>query len=384
MLFAAGMEGDAGRRATLRAELLAAIANDQFELYYQPHVDLRSGEAVGCEALIRWHHPTRGFLLPAEFIPFAEENGIITAIDDWVMRHAFVAGNELSAARPRFRLFFNLSGRQAGDPAVVRAFVAAARTGVRIGNLGVEITETDVMRDVDATRHVCRALRRLGVAVAIDDFGVGYSSLASMDALPVDIVKVDRSFIAGAASDLRKASIAQTIIDISQRFGFTTLGEGIEDEADANWLRTTSCQLVQGYLYARPMTLEALKIWLNERGFRRLGTMSAAELESSPFGAIVIDLDGTIRSYNQYEADLSRLDPQRLLGKNFFRDVAPCTAVQGFEGRMREFAATPEHVSESFRYFFPFAHGDVDVEVRFVKRSEKTLLILVERFQEPS
>jgi photoactive yellow protein len=382
MLFSAGMEGDLRRRAALRNELTAAIAENQFELYFQPHVDLRSGEVGGCEALIRWHHPTRGLLLPAEFIPFAEKNGIIIEIDEWVMRNAFVAANDFSASWPNFRLFFNLCGRRAGDPAVVRAFTAAARAGIRLGNVGVEITETDAMRDVAATRRVCRALRRLGVSVAIDDFGVGYSSLASLNVLPVDIIKIDRSFISGAAADHRKASIAETIMDISQRFGFASLAEGVEDADDAAWLRGTPCRLAQGYLFARPLTFAAFTAWLDERGLRRLGTLADGELQTLPFGAIVIDLEGTILSYNQYEAALSHLDAKRVIGKNFFRDIAPCTGVAAFEGRMRDFAASPELVSASFRYFFPFAHGDVDVDIRFVKRPGDTVLIVLERFDE--
>lgn len=382
IIFAAGMEGDPLRRATLRNELVAALAGDQLELYYQPHVDLRSSKVTGCEALIRWRHPDRGLLLPAEFIPFAEQNGLITAVDEWVMRAACAAANDLSAAWPDFRLFFNLSGRQAGDPALIRAFAAASRAGIRLRNLGVEITETDAMRDVDATRNVCRALRRLGVSIAIDDFGVGYSSLASLNLLPVDIIKIDRSFISGAGNDSRNESIAETIMDISRRFGFVSLAEGIEEQAEVDWLRGTPCRLGQGYFFGYPLPLAEFKAWLDERGLRRLGTFSRAELDALPFGAIVIALDGTIESYNQCEAELSHLDAARLIGKNFFHDVAPCTAVKGFEGRMRDFIASSDQVSTSFNYFFPFAHGDVDVEVRFVKRTPDSLLITIERFQE--
>jgi photoactive yellow protein len=171
-------------------------------------------------------------------------------------------------------------------------------------------------------------------------------------------------------------------MEISQRFGFVSLAEGVEDAADAAWLRRTSCRLAQGYLFARPLTFVAFKSWLDERGLRRLGTLSAGELHALPFGAIVVDLDGTILSYNTYEAKLSQLDATRVVGKNFFRHVAPCTGVKEFEGRMRTFAGTPELVSASFRYFFPFAHGDVDVDVRFVKRPGDTMLIVIERFDE--
>jgi photoactive yellow protein len=384
IVFVAGMEGDPMRRAVLRSEVIEAIAGDQFVLHFQPHVDVRSGEVVGCEALIRWQHPTRGLLLPGSFIPFAEQAGIITGIDEWVLRNACVAAAVLGRKRPGFRLYFNLSGRQAGDPKLIRALCAAARGGLRLDTIGVEITETDAMRDVEATRRVCRALRRLGVRVSLDDFGVAYSSLSSLKRLPVDMVKVDRSFVTGAASDARNASIAETIMTISERFGFTSLAEGVETQADLDWLKTTSCRLAQGYYFGQPLPQAEFETWLEQRRFRHLDELSAAQLEALPFGAIVVDLDGTIRSYNQYEADLSQLDAQRLIGKNFFRDVAPCTQVAAFQGRMYDFVASGDEVSVSFHYFFPFAHGDVDVDVRFVRLAEgAAVLIAVERYSEP-
>ena len=237
VLYQAGMEGDAHRRTALRHEIAEALAEDQFELYYQPHVEIETGEISGCEALIRWNHPTRGLLLPKDFIPFAEQTGIITSIDAWVMQAAFAVANELGAFRPNFRLYFNLSGRLAGDPKIIRAFTTAARNGVRLAHLGVEITETDAMRDVEATRHVCRALRRLNVRIAIDDFGTGYSSLSSLKQLPVDIVKIDRSFVSGVTNDPHDATIADTIISIAARFGFESLAEGVEELGEIDWLR---------------------------------------------------------------------------------------------------------------------------------------------------
>jgi diguanylate cyclase (GGDEF)-like protein len=260
-----GMEGDAQRDATLRNELTAAITGDQFTLYYQPHVEISTGAVSGCEALIRWNHPTQGLLLPGHFIPFAERIGFIARIDAWVMQHAFAAANELSASRPGFRLFFNLSGRQAGNPKLIRAFTDAARGGVSLANIGVEITETDAMRDVEATRHVCRALQRLDVCIAIDDFGTGYSSLSSLKLLPVDIVKIDRSFIAGVLSDKHDETIAETIISIAENFGFQSLAEGAEQPEEIDWLRQHGCRYVQGYAISHPLPLEDFKAWLSAR-----------------------------------------------------------------------------------------------------------------------
>jgi len=265
-----------------------------------------------------------------------------------------------------------------------RGVQAAMAIRKRLESIGVEITETDAMRDVEATRRVCRALHRLGVKIAIDDFGVAYSSLASLKRLPVDIVKIDRIFVTGSSHDERNASIAETIMTIAERFGFATVAEGVEDQADLDWVRHTPCLVAQGFFYGRPQPLAAFEAWLDERRFRSLGTLGPEELDALPFGAIAIDPDGTIRSYNQYEAGLSHLDAVRLIGKNFFRDVAPCTQVAAFEGRLHDFAAAEDRVSASFRYFFPFAHGDVDVDVRFVKLADSPrILIVVERFSEP-
>jgi diguanylate cyclase (GGDEF)-like protein len=262
IFYEAGMEGDAHRRTALRNEIAEAIAGDQFELYYQPHVEIATGNVTGCEALVRWNHPVRGLLLPQHFIPFAEQSGIIAGIDSWVMQNACAASNDLAALRPGFRLYFNLSGRQAGDPKMVRALTAAARRGVALENLGVEITETDAMRDVEATRRVCRALQRLNVRIAIDDFGTGYSSLSSLKRLPVDIVKIDRSFISGVLTDPHDETIADTIISIAARFGFESLAEGVEDLAEIGWLRQRPCRYMQGFAICHPLPIDAFKTWL--------------------------------------------------------------------------------------------------------------------------
>jgi PAS domain S-box-containing protein/diguanylate cyclase (GGDEF)-like protein len=262
--YEAGMEGDALRRATLLNELKEALAEDQFILYFQPHIEIATGNVAGCEALIRWKHPVRGFLLPGDFIPFAEESGIITSIDTWVMQKALAAANELAALRPDFRVYFNLSGRQAGDSSVIRAFTMAARDGVRLSNVGVEITESDAMRDVEATRRVCRALRRLNIRIAIDDFGTGYSSLSSLKRLPIDIVKIDQSFISGVLKDRHDETIAETIISITKHFGLDSLAEGVEHADEVEWLRKRGCRYMQGFAICRPLPFEAFKTWLSE------------------------------------------------------------------------------------------------------------------------
>ncbi len=181
------------------------------------------------------------------------------------MRNALAAAKELGVSRPDFRLYFNLSGRQAGDPKLIRAFADAARNGLSLSNVGVEITETDAMRDVEATRRVCRGLRRLGVRIAIDDFGTGYSSLSFLKRLPVDIVKIDRSFISGILNDPHDGAITETIIAIAKRFGFESLAEGAEELEEIEWLRQRDCHYVQGYGVCIPLPMAGFVEWLGTR-----------------------------------------------------------------------------------------------------------------------
>jgi len=270
-----GMDREAQLRATLLSEIAEGLARDQFTLYYQPHIEIESGRVTGCEALIRWNHPVRGLVMPFDFIPFAERTGAIASIDDWVMAHAFAAAAELSGDRPEFRLYFNLSGRQAGNPSVVRAFANAARAGVPLNHIGVEITESDAMRDVHATRRVFRALRRLDVHVAIDDFGTGFSSLSSLKQFPVDIVKIDRTFVSGVTTNPDDAAIAQTIISIADHFGFASLGEGAETPAEIAWLRSHGCRYVQGYAIGFPMPIDKFKAWLADHDAKSLAARLA-------------------------------------------------------------------------------------------------------------
>ncbi len=265
-----GMDREAQLRAALLSEIAEGLAQDQFTLYYQPHIEIESGRVTGCEALIRWNHPVRGLVFPGDFIPFAERTGAIASIDDWVMEHAFSAAADLSGDRPEFRLYFNLSGRQAGNPSVVRAFANAARAGVPLNHIGVEITESDAMRDVHATRRVFRALRRLDVHVAIDDFGTGFSSLSSLKQFPVDIVKIDRTFVSGVTTNPDDAAIAQTIISIADHFGFASLGEGAETAEEVAWLRSHGCRYVQGYAIGYPLPIDKFKAWLADHDAKTL------------------------------------------------------------------------------------------------------------------
>ena len=258
------MEGDGERGLRFRNELAVALSEGQFELYFQPHLNLQNGERLGCEALIRWHHPERGLVLPGEFIPPAERLGLIDGIDTWVMHEALRAAHEFERRGQRMRVYFNLSGRHAGDPKVIEALKTAAAQGLSLGNLGIEITETDAMRDFEATRAVCIAARGLGVRVALDDFGTGYSSLTALRRLPVDLVKIDRSFVSGILTDGHDAALVETIIQMAHIFGCDVLAEGVEQTGEIEWLRRRECTFVQGYAIAHPLPIAAFNAWLKE------------------------------------------------------------------------------------------------------------------------
>ncbi len=226
--FAAGMEGRAERRMRIVNELVEALAREEFELYFQPHIDLTTMSVSGAEALIRWNNPARGLLLPDEFIPFAERHGLIKSIGNWVMQQAIASLDRLCATDAHFRLYFNLSAVQLEDMGLIDKFVEAANSGVRLENLGVEITETSAMRDVQTTLRFMSVLREHGVHIAIDDFGVGFSSLALLKSFPLDVVKIDRSFVNSVIEDPRDASIAEAVISFGETFGYVTVAEGIE------------------------------------------------------------------------------------------------------------------------------------------------------------
>jgi len=274
LFYDAEMDGSQ-RSAARRSEIVNGISENQFTLHYQPHLDLRTGAIAGCEALIRWRHPERGLLSPAQFIPFAESDGLIASIDRWVMRSAFAAASELRELYPGLRVYFNVSGRLAGDEGLVELFEEFVRDGFTFDNIGVEITETDAMRDIEATQRNCHMLRRLGVRTALDDFGTGYSSLSALKHLPLDIVKIDRTFIADLLTDRHDRAIAEATISIASQFGFESLAEGVETQEQLDWLREHGCGYVQGFGICHPLPLGELKTWLSARSLGD-GSLDAA------------------------------------------------------------------------------------------------------------
>jgi EAL domain-containing protein (putative c-di-GMP-specific phosphodiesterase class I) len=265
-------------RAQLGSELRRALERDEFRLFYQPKYDLASGHASGCEALLRWQHPERGLVSPAEFIPVLEETGLIVQVGEWVLQRACEDIRAWHAqGLPRVSVAVNLSARQFRQSdlhARILRIVRAAR--VEPSLLELEITESQLMQDPDHAIAMLRSLSEAGIRIAIDDFGTGYSSLAYLTRFPVAALKIDRSFVAGVLSNEPDAAIVRTIVDMAKTLGFTVVAEGVEQQAQAAFLRGLGCDQAQGFLYARPMPAHELAVLV--RGQRAAARRSAIKL----------------------------------------------------------------------------------------------------------
>jgi diguanylate cyclase (GGDEF)-like protein/PAS domain S-box-containing protein len=237
----------------LETQLTQAIAQQQFVLHYQPQVRASDGTLVGCEALIRWRHPTRGLVEPDQFIPLAEEQRLIVPIGHWVLCEAARAARRWRDAGRELPVSINLSLLQLREPGFADGMKAAlADAGVPGRLLEVEITERMLMDDLDAVRATLAELRAIGVRVAIDDFGTGYSSLGTLNQLPIDRIKIDRSFVRGLPQHAGHAAIARAIVMLAASLGLEVIAEGVETEAQRAFLVGLGCQQLQGLLFGAP------------------------------------------------------------------------------------------------------------------------------------
>jgi diguanylate cyclase (GGDEF)-like protein/PAS domain S-box-containing protein len=237
----------------LETQLTQAIAQQQFVLHYQPQVRASDGALVGCEALIRWRHPTRGLVEPDQFVPLAEEQRLIVPIGHWVLCEAARAARRWRDAGREVPVSVNLSLLQLREPGFADGMKAAlADAGVPGRLLEVEITERMLMDDVDAVRATLAELRAIGVRVAIDDFGTGYSSLGTLNQLPIDRIKIDRSFVRGLPQHAGHAAIARAIVMLAASLGLEVIAEGVETEAQRAFLVGLGCQQLQGLLIGAP------------------------------------------------------------------------------------------------------------------------------------
>lgn len=264
-LFRPEMHAAVRDRRELEAALREALDRREFTLDFQPIVNLATGGMVGAEALLRWYRPGQGQLPPLEFLPAAEQTGLIVPIGAWVIDEACRQLREwrdhLGTSAPAW-VTVNVSSRQFQDPGLVDHVKAAIeRQSLAPGDVVLEVTESLVMEDAEATIERLDALRSLGVRLAIDDFGTGYSSLSYLHRLPVQIVKIDKSFVDNITTDPKRTDFVRTIVALCHSLGFQTIGEGVETDAQAADLRQVGCDLVQGYRFARPLAPPDFAQW---------------------------------------------------------------------------------------------------------------------------
>jgi diguanylate cyclase (GGDEF)-like protein len=261
-LFDEEMRGRALRRLRLEHDLRGALHRQELRAVYQPLVTLPDNRIVGVETLLRWDHPELGAIPPDDFIPIAEESGSILALGVWVLRAACSQITrwhaELSLPHP-FTVYVNLSGRQLADPALVETVADVLReTGANPAELGLEITETSLLEDAESALSRLDELKRLGVRLAMDDFGTGYSSLSYLRRMPLDVVKVDRSFVQGLGTEPADSAIVAAVVRMAGALHLNVTAEGVETPKQLLALQDLGCDLAQGFYFAHPVNAEAI------------------------------------------------------------------------------------------------------------------------------
>lgn len=245
----------------MKDALRAALDRNEFVLHFQPHVNLANGKITGAESLIRWQHPEQGLLGPDAFIPLAENIGLMPEIGAWVMRETVRLSRPWCIANPDFHIWFNLSGPEFKESTLV----SRLKDFSDLWGVGVEVSESVAMEDIDETLRVMNALHEAGLFIALDDFGTGYTSLQHLKRLPIDVLQIDRAFVNGLPHNKQDAAIVEALLSIARAFSFATLAEGVETEEQAAALHVAGCELGQGYLYARPMPVEAFSTLIGPR-----------------------------------------------------------------------------------------------------------------------
>jgi len=258
--YTADMNARALERLRIDNALRTALEREELLLHYQPQLDLASGRVVGMEALLRWRHPDMGMVSPDRFIAVAEETGLIVPIGDWVLRTACRQVRALhDAGFAQMRVAVNLSARQFGHSELLASIEAAlAEAGIAPRFLEIELTESLIMKDVDQAIGILKNLKRLGVTLSIDDFGTGYSSLAYLKRFPLDILKIDRSFVADVNADADDAAIVASIISLAHNLRLKVIAEGVETGEQLAYLRRLGCDQMQGYYFSRPVAFDAV------------------------------------------------------------------------------------------------------------------------------
>jgi len=254
------MHARASRRLALETSLRRAIQHEEFLIHYQPRVSVDSLQITGVEALVRWQHPKLGLVSPAEFIPLAEDTGLIVPIGEWVMRNACLQNKRWqNEGFAPIQMAVNISARQFHDQDVTRMVVRILEeTGLTPKYLELEITESSIMRNADLAANVLNRLKGMGINISIDDFGTGYSSLAALKRLPIDALKIDQSFVRDATTDPDDASLVMAIITLGHNLRLKVIAEGVQTEEQLRFLNLLRCDEIQGYLFSKPLHADGM------------------------------------------------------------------------------------------------------------------------------
>jgi EAL domain-containing protein (putative c-di-GMP-specific phosphodiesterase class I) len=254
---------------TLESGLRHALERGEFELYYQAKWDMATGQIAGMEALLRWQHPDLGIIAPLQFIPVAEETGLIVPIGKWVLRAACQQNMAWQrAGLPRLNIAVNLTARQFRDEHLLHDIAATLQeTGMEGGLLEIEIHESLLIQNIEKTLKTLTALKRLGVKIAIDDFGTGYSSLSTLQRFPLDTIKIDRSFVRDLAIRGDHGNLTQAIIAMGKTLSLTVVAQGVETKEQAQFLREHACDEFQGFYFNKPMSAAQFTALLQGRNF---------------------------------------------------------------------------------------------------------------------
>ncbi|MGI4860754.1 MAG: cyclic di-GMP phosphodiesterase [Janthinobacterium lividum] len=270
-IFSQDMNDKVSNYVWLDTNLRKALEENQLELHYQPVISQATGQIRSLEALLRWNSPERGRIPPLDFIGFAEESGLIGALGQWVMRAAATQAVKMQAQGLDLRISVNVSVRQLCDTDVVQHFAdAMASAGMEHCMLDVELTESCFIEDETTAIAVIKEFRALGAQIYLDDFGTGYSSLSQLTRIPLDAIKLDRSFITSIDTNVKAQALVRSMVVVAGEFGFAVVAEGVETQAEAAFLKAVGVEYLQGFLYSRPMPADTVVEWVGQQGKLRL------------------------------------------------------------------------------------------------------------------
>ena len=293
-VFDKGMHARAVYLLQMENDLRRALDREELCVYYQPIASLDNGQLAGFEALIRWQHPERGFINPVDFIPLAEDTGMIAPIGLWILRRACQQLSQWQWKAPAHRQLFmsvNLSGKQVAEPNLVGQIAEILEeTHVEARHLKLEITESVVMENAELAAQLFKRLKALGVQLSIDDFGTGYSSLGYLHRFPVDTLKIDQSFVGRIGEADENIEIVRTIVSLADNMGMAVVAEGVETLGQLAQLRKLNCSYGQGYLFSRPVDATSIDTWISQQPQWQTDLFSSTAEYFAPAHTAVVQL----------------------------------------------------------------------------------------------